>query len=92
MGLPADLFPKRAVATAYGISGFGAGLGGLIFQYLVGRLLDAEGFGYATVFLLAGILHPLAALTVIFTVRATSGEPDDGVLAPSMQPGEQKAL
>ena len=70
MGLPADLFPKRAVATAYGVTGFGAGLGGLVFQYLVGLLLDTKGFGYTAVFLLAGILHPLAALTVIFTVRA----------------------
>ena len=39
MTLPADLFPKTTVATANGLSGTTAMLGGMIFTTIIGRLL-----------------------------------------------------
>jgi ACS family hexuronate transporter-like MFS transporter len=46
--LPADLFPKRAVATANGLSGSVGGLGGLLFTMVVG--IVALKIGYAPLF------------------------------------------
>lgn len=46
--LPADLFPRRAVATANGLSGTVGGLGGMIFTKIVGVV--AVKIGYAPLF------------------------------------------
>jgi len=46
--LPADLFPKRAVATANGLSGTVGGLGGMLFTMVVGVV--ALKTGYAPLF------------------------------------------
>lgn len=46
-----DMFPKRAVATIIGIGGMAGAVGGMIFQVVVGVLLDKMGSaGYATLF------------------------------------------
>ena len=63
MVLPADLFPQSVVGSVAGLVGFGGALGGIAFGELVGYLLD-HGFGYTTVFALAGTLH-LAAFGII---------------------------
>ncbi len=65
--LPADLFSSHLVASVSGLSGFGAALGGFMFQWLTGYLLDH--FSYAPVFALAGMMHPLAALILLTVVR-----------------------
>ena len=65
--LPADLFPKRQVASAYGLTGAGGTLGGIIFSWIVGRVL--QDFGYAPVFAMMGSLHVLAAIVVLVMVR-----------------------
>jgi ACS family hexuronate transporter-like MFS transporter len=59
MILPADLFPRSAVGAVAGLVGFGGAMGGVVFQQVVGWLLDA-GFGYGVVFALAGAFHVLA--------------------------------
>ncbi len=46
--LPADLFPKRTVATANGLSGMIGGIGGLLFTKVVG--IVAMSIGYAPLF------------------------------------------
>jgi MFS transporter, ACS family, hexuronate transporter len=46
--LPADLFPKRSVATANGLSGSAAGIGGLLFTMVVG--IVAMKIGYRPLF------------------------------------------
>jgi ACS family hexuronate transporter-like MFS transporter len=46
--LPADLFPRRTVATANGLSGMIGGLGGLLFTKVVGVV--AMAIGYAPLF------------------------------------------
>jgi MFS transporter, ACS family, hexuronate transporter len=43
--LPADLFPKRTVATANGLSGTIGYLGGMLFTLVVGRLAETVGYG-----------------------------------------------
>jgi MFS transporter, ACS family, hexuronate transporter len=45
MTLPADLFPKTTVATANGLSGTTAVLGGMIFTAIVGLVAQTIGYG-----------------------------------------------
>lgn len=45
MTLPADLFPKSTVATANGLTGTTAVLGGMIFTMIVGRVAQNIGYG-----------------------------------------------
>jgi ACS family hexuronate transporter-like MFS transporter len=67
MVLPTDLFPRKVVGSVAGLVGFGGAIGGIAFGQLVGYLLD-HGFGYGTVFTLAGTLHVAAFLTILATV------------------------
>jgi MFS transporter, ACS family, hexuronate transporter len=48
MTLPADLFPESTVATANGLSGTAAMLGGMIFTWTVG--IVAQNIGYGPLF------------------------------------------
>jgi ACS family hexuronate transporter-like MFS transporter len=59
MVLPTDIFPRHAVGTVAGLVGFGGAMGGVVFQQIVGHLLD-HGFGYGFVFTLAGSFHVIA--------------------------------
>lgn len=68
--LPADLFPKRMVASAYGIPAACGTFAGMGFTALIGWLLDHYTRGYISVFTIAGCLHPLAALTIVFLIRS----------------------
>ena len=57
--LPGDIFPTSAVASVFGISGFGSTIGSVISIWLVGWILDSTG-SYPAVFLMLGFLMPLA--------------------------------
>jgi ACS family hexuronate transporter-like MFS transporter len=59
MVLPTDIFPRHAVGSIAGMVGFGGAMGGVVFQQIVGHLLD-HGFGYGLVFGLAGSFHVIA--------------------------------
>jgi len=61
--LPADMFPSEVVASVSGLSGFGAGAGGILSTFLVGYLLDR--FSYTAVFTLMAMMHPLAFVVLI---------------------------
>jgi ACS family hexuronate transporter-like MFS transporter len=67
MVLPADLFPQNVVGSVAGLVGFGGALGGIAFGEVVGYLLD-HGFGYSTVFQIAGTLHIAAFLIILIAV------------------------
>ncbi len=67
MVLPTDLFPQRVLGSVAGLVGFGGAMGGIAFGQLVGYLLD-HGFGYGTVFALAGTFHVAAFLLILVTV------------------------
>lgn len=57
--LGADLFDSRAVATATGMAGSAAWIGGMIFTFLIGQ--SADRFGYGPLFAALGVLDLLAA-------------------------------
>jgi ACS family hexuronate transporter-like MFS transporter len=63
-----DQFPSRAVGSVTGISTFTAGVGGLILSAVVVGYMVTY-FGYLPVFILMGILHPIAVLFIYFMVR-----------------------
>jgi MFS transporter, ACS family, aldohexuronate transporter len=67
MVLPTDLFPSRVVGAVAGLVGFGGAIGGIVFGELVGYLLD-HGFGYSTVFTLAGTFHVVAFIVILLTI------------------------
>lgn len=67
MVLPADLFPAEVVGSVAGMVGFGGAMGGIVFGQVAGYLLD-HGFGYGTVFDLAGSFHVLAFVVILVCV------------------------
>ncbi len=74
-----DMFPKRTVSSVIGIGGMAGSVGGIIFQPLVGSILDYfqragnKGLGYNLIFLICGFAYLLAWLVMHF-------------FAPKMQP------
>jgi MFS transporter, ACS family, aldohexuronate transporter len=65
--LPADLFPSRSVALAWGISGAAGSIGGMIFQLYIGQMVDT--IGYAPVFAVVSSMHVVSAIVVLAMVR-----------------------
>ena len=67
-----DMFPKRAVSSIIGIGGMAGSVGGIIFQPLVGWLLDYftrlgnKGLGYNIIFLICGSAYLLAWVVMHF--------------------------
>jgi ACS family hexuronate transporter-like MFS transporter len=57
--LPADLFPKRVVATANGLSGTVGGVGGMLFTMVVG--IVAVKIGYTPLFIAIGFFDVIGA-------------------------------
>lgn len=68
--LPADLFPAEVVGSVEGLLGSAGSFGGMLFGLLVGWLVARYGYGPA--FLVAGVLHPLAFVVILATVRRVS--------------------
>jgi ACS family hexuronate transporter-like MFS transporter len=56
-----DLFPKRAVASAVGIGGFGGAVGGMVIATFTGFILQFTG-SYAPVFVIAACAYLVALL------------------------------
>jgi MFS transporter, ACS family, hexuronate transporter len=69
--LPADLFPKRTVGTANGLSGMVGGVGGLLFTKVVGFV--ALTIGYAPLFIAIAFFDIVGALLLWSFMR----EPKD---------------
>ena len=67
MPLPADLFPAGMVGSFECLLGAAGSFGGMLCSLLAGWLI--EHHGYAPAFVLAGVLHPLAFLVILFTVK-----------------------
>jgi len=63
----AQLFPLGNVASVYGISGAFGASGAVLFNYLIGQA--AGRFGMEPLFIVMGLLHPLAAVIMFFLVR-----------------------
>lgn len=56
--LVVDLYPKRTIATVFGLIGAGSGLGGMLSAQVVGELVASGQFDRS--FVLMAMLHPLA--------------------------------
>ena len=56
--LPTDLFPGQEMGTATGFSGMGGAVGGIFANLGTGYVV--QHFSYTPVFLVAGLMHPIA--------------------------------
>ena len=67
-----DMFPRRAVSSITGIGGMAGSIGGIIFQPMVGWLLDYftrqgnKALGYNLIFLICGLSYLVAWLAMHF--------------------------
>lgn len=55
-----DMFPRRAVASIVGFGGFAGAMGGVIFQRLVGKLLEHDPTAYRFIFVFCGGIYIIA--------------------------------
>ena len=61
--MASDMFPKQAVASVVGISGFGGAVGGMLAATFTGIVLQFTG-SYLSMFLIAGSAYLLALLLI----------------------------
>jgi ACS family hexuronate transporter-like MFS transporter len=65
-----DMFPKKAVSSVIGVGGMGGSLGGILFPFFVGWILDRYGAagdktaGYNIIFIICGSAYLLAWLVM----------------------------
>ena len=62
--LVSDLFPRRAVGSVVGIGGFAGAIVAMASQRATGRLLDATGGDYHSIFIVCGLTYLAAWLLV----------------------------
>jgi MFS transporter, ACS family, hexuronate transporter len=65
--LVVDLYPMRNVATVFGLIAAGSALGGFASTHVVGQLASTRS--YDEIFLLMGLLHPVAWLVAWGSIR-----------------------
>lgn len=65
LSLPADVFPKNAVASVYGLASMGSGFGGMVFTLLTGWVV--EHYSYTPVFFGFAVI-PLLCATILWTL------------------------
>jgi len=62
--LASDMFPKSAVGSVVGIGAFAGAMGGVAFQRITGRVLQANGSDYTPIFIVCGLAY-VTAWTII---------------------------
>jgi ACS family hexuronate transporter-like MFS transporter len=60
--LPTDLFPGHEVGTCAGFSGMGGAVGGMLANLGTGYVV--RHFSYSPIFLIAGLMHPVAIVLI----------------------------
>ena len=65
LSMPADVFPKNAVGSIWGLASMGAGFGGMVFSLITGWVVDH--YSYVPVFFGFGLI-PLIAATIVWTL------------------------
>src|SRR5882672_2012130 len=75
--LASDMFPRSTVASISGIGGFAGAMGGVLFQRLTGRILDATGNDYGIIFAVCGFAYVTAWILI-------------HILAPRLEPARLK--
>ena len=59
-----DMFPRRAVASVVGLGGFAGAMGGVLFQRVTGRVLEATGNNYTYIFVVCGLAYVTAWVVI----------------------------
>ena len=62
--MSSDMFPRRAVATVVGLGGFAGAMGGVGFQWLIGRILQRDPTAYSQIFVVCGLAYVSALLVI----------------------------
>jgi ACS family hexuronate transporter-like MFS transporter len=73
LAFPADVFPKNTLGSIWGLASMGSGLGGMLFQWLSGRMVDR--FGYYPVFIGYGIMPLIAVAIILFLLGPLRPDP-----------------
>jgi ACS family hexuronate transporter-like MFS transporter len=55
-----DMFPRGAVASVVGLGGFAGAMGGVLFQRITGRVLEATNNNYSVIFIVCGLAYVTA--------------------------------
>jgi ACS family hexuronate transporter-like MFS transporter len=69
LALPADAYPKRTLATIWGLASMGSGFGGMLFSLMTGWLVSR--YSYTPAFIVFGLL-PLVAGTILVLLTCRS--------------------
>ncbi len=67
MTITNDIYPTRIVGSVAGIVAFGNGIGGTLFTFLTGQIV--EHFSYNAIFIMMGFMHPIAFVLFRLLVR-----------------------
>jgi len=67
------MFPRAAVASVVGLGGFAGAMGGVLFQRVTGRVLQATNNNYSLIFVVCGLAYVTA--WVVFHLLAPRMEP-----------------
>jgi MFS family permease len=62
-----DIFPPAVIGSVAGIVAFGSGVGATLFTGFAGWTV--QNFGYTSIFVLMGFLHPISWFVVRLLVR-----------------------
>jgi ACS family hexuronate transporter-like MFS transporter len=71
LSLPADVFPKNAVGSVYGLASMGSGFGGMLFTLITGWAVDH--YSYTPVFVGFGFV-PLICVLVLWTLNRPAAD------------------
>jgi ACS family hexuronate transporter-like MFS transporter len=66
LAMPGDVFPKKSVASVYGLASMGSGFGGMLFTLATGWLVDH--YSYTPVFIGFGLVPLICAAILWFVV------------------------
>ncbi len=64
LAMPADVFPKNAVASVFGLASMGSGFGGMVFTLITGWVVDH--YSYTPVFFIFGLVPLISAAILWF--------------------------
>lgn len=67
MTITNDVYPTECIGTVFGVLMVGSGLGGFLFQGIVGHLVQHGS--YKGIFVMMGFMHPLSFVCCFFLLR-----------------------
>ena len=79
-----DMFPRWATASVVGLGGFAGSMGGFLFQWLTGQILQATDSNYTVIFIICGLAYVTALgffHAIVPRLEPARIEPPAGALA-----------